>query len=86
MAASSIRFGPGCTREVGKDLRHLKARRVMLVTDKIVKELDGVKRAMQGLEEEDIPFSVYDDVTVEPKDSSYVPCYMLISRRASTEA
>ena len=38
MAASSIRFGVGVTREVGADLKELGARRVLLVTDPIVRE------------------------------------------------
>ena len=33
MAASSIRFGPGVTAEVGSDLVDLGARRVLVVTD-----------------------------------------------------
>ena len=33
MGTSSIRFGPGVTREIGMDLSQLKARRVMVVTD-----------------------------------------------------
>ena len=30
---SSIKFGPGVTREVGYEMRRMGARRVMLVTD-----------------------------------------------------
>ena len=33
MDASSIKFGPGATREVGEDMRSFGARRVMVVTD-----------------------------------------------------
>src|SRR6266480_3173418 len=33
MAASSIRFGPGCTKEVGMDFRNLGVRKVAVVTD-----------------------------------------------------
>jgi hydroxyacid-oxoacid transhydrogenase len=36
MAASSIRFGPGCTKEVGMDFRHLGAKKVLVVTDSTV--------------------------------------------------
>ena len=33
MDTSSIKFGPGVTREVGQDMAALGARRVMVVTD-----------------------------------------------------
>ena len=33
MDTSSIKFGPGVTREVGQDMADLGARRVMVVTD-----------------------------------------------------
>ena len=33
MAASSIRFGPGATREVGMDLSELGVKRAMVVTE-----------------------------------------------------
>lgn len=32
MAASSIRFGPGCTKEVGMDFKNLGSERVMVVS------------------------------------------------------
>lgn len=34
MATSSIRFGPGCTAEVGADLKDLNVQNVCVVTDK----------------------------------------------------
>jgi len=33
MATSSVRFGPGVTREIGMDLADMSARRVMMRTD-----------------------------------------------------
>src|SRR5690348_16759177 len=33
MAASSIRFGPGSTKEVGMDFKNMGAKRVCIVTD-----------------------------------------------------
>ncbi|KAF2135541.1 uncharacterized protein K452DRAFT_323009 [Aplosporella prunicola CBS 121167] len=70
LAASSIRFGAGCTNEVGMDAANLGARRVMLVTDAVVGKLDGVKRVKEALEREGIDYEVYGKVRVEPKDSS----------------
>ncbi|KMU74236.1 alcohol dehydrogenase [Coccidioides immitis RMSCC 3703] len=70
MAASSIRFGPGATKEVGMDFKNLGAKRVMVVTDQNVKHLDAMKNAIEGLSKEGIQFTVYDKVRVEPKDYS----------------
>ncbi|KAF2200292.1 Dehydroquinate synthase-like protein [Delitschia confertaspora ATCC 74209] len=70
MAASSIRFGPGVTKEVGMDFKNMGAKRVMVVTDGTVKKLNAMKQAVQALEREGVQYSVFDGVRVEPKDSS----------------
>ena len=70
MAASSIRFGPGCTKEVGMDFKNMGAQRVMVVTDGNVRKLGAMKQVVQGLEREGVAFDVFDQVQVEPKDSS----------------
>ncbi|KAI9690883.1 MAG: hypothetical protein M1822_008503 [Bathelium mastoideum] len=70
MAASAIRFGPGVTKEVGMDFKNLGAKKVMVVTDNNVKKLDAMKQVSEGLEREGIPYEVFSNVRVEPKDSS----------------
>ncbi|KAF2171317.1 hypothetical protein M409DRAFT_18431 [Zasmidium cellare ATCC 36951] len=70
MAASSIRFGPGCTKEVGMDFTNLGAKKVMVVTDSTVEKLDAMKQVIQGLETEGIAYEVFNKVKVEPKDYS----------------
>ena len=70
MAASSIRFGPGCTKEVGMDMKNLGAKKVMVVTDGTVAKLDAMKRVREALDSQGIPFEVYSKSRVEPKDSS----------------
>lgn len=70
MAASSIRFGPGVTKEVGMDFKNMGAKRVCVVTDSIVKDLNAMKQVIEGLNNEGIEFTVYDGSRVEPKDSS----------------
>lgn len=72
MAASSIRFGPGATREVGMDFRNMGAKRVCVVTDSTVAKLDAMRRVREALAGEGISFDVYSDVRIEPKDSSCV--------------
>lgn len=70
MAASSIRFGPGSTKEVGMDFANLGAKRVCIVTDSNVAKLDAMKQAVEGLTREGIQFTIFDKVRTEPKDSS----------------
>ena len=70
MAASSIRFGPGCTKEVGMDFKNMGSKRVCVVTDGNVAKLDALKQVEEGLGREGVEFSVYERTVVEPKDSS----------------
>lgn len=70
MAASSIRFGPGATKEVGMDFKNMGAKKVCVVTDGNVIQLDAMKQAVGALTKEGIEFTVFDKVRIEPKDSS----------------
>jgi len=70
MAASSIRFGPGVTREVGMDLKNLGAKRVAVVTDATVDKLDAMRQVREALDAEGVEYRVYNKVMVEPKDYS----------------
>jgi hydroxyacid-oxoacid transhydrogenase len=72
MAASSIRFGPGVTREVGMDLANMGAKRVAVVTDPTVDKLEAMRQVRGALDAEGIEYRVYAKVVVEPKDYSYV--------------
>ncbi|KAF3761498.1 putative Fe-containing alcohol dehydrogenase [Cryphonectria parasitica EP155] len=70
MAASSIRFGPGVTREVGMDFRNMGAKRVCVVTDETVDKLTAMDQVREGLTKEGVNFRVYNKTRIEPKDSS----------------
>lgn len=70
MSASTVRFGPGVSAEVGADLRNLGARKVCLVTDKNVVQLPSVKVALDSLARNGINYEVYDETRVEPTDGS----------------
>ena len=71
MAASNIRFGWGVTREVGMDLADLGVRRVMVVTDPVVRELPPVATVLSALEEAGVPAVLFDRVQIEPTDASF---------------
>ncbi|KAH8416119.1 hypothetical protein KR222_008505, partial [Zaprionus bogoriensis] len=71
MSASTVRFGPGVSAEVGADLRNLGAKQVCLVTDKNVAQLPSVRVALDSLARHGISYEVYDETRVEPTDESF---------------
>ncbi|NQW17696.1 MAG: iron-containing alcohol dehydrogenase [Chloroflexi bacterium] len=71
MDTSSIKFGPGITRELGFEMDRLGCRRVMLVTDERVAKLPPVAIAAESLRDAGIDFAIYDRASVEPTDSSF---------------
>src|SRR3954447_12537692 len=71
MAASSVRFGPGVTREIGADLRELGARQVLVVTDPVVRHLAPVQAVLESLEAHGLRHALFDRVRVEPTDESF---------------
>ena len=64
MSASNIRYGPGVTREVGMDFKNLKAKRVLLMTDKNLSKLPPVQQAMESLDAAGVNFELYDQVVI----------------------
>ena len=69
--SSSIRFGPGVTREVGFEMRRLGAHRVMVVTDPRLKDSRAVGVTLDSLRAENVDAVLYDRVAVEPTDVSF---------------
>ncbi|XP_034039589.1 hydroxyacid-oxoacid transhydrogenase, mitochondrial [Thalassophryne amazonica] len=71
MASSNIRYGGGVTREIGMDLRNLGVQNVCLMTDRNLSHLPPVKAVLESLLKNCVTYRVYDDVRVEPTDSSF---------------
>jgi hydroxyacid-oxoacid transhydrogenase len=72
MDTSSIKFGPGATREVGADMSRLGGRRVMVVTDPRLAAGEAVVTALDALRREGIDAVLYDRVRVEPTDATFM--------------
>jgi hydroxyacid-oxoacid transhydrogenase len=72
MAASTVRFGVGVSREVGMDLAGLGTRRALVLTDPVLKPLVPVQTVLESLERSRVPFTVYDRVRIEPSDESFL--------------
>lgn len=58
------------TKEVGMDFKNMGAKRVCVVTDSIVRNLNAMKQVEEGLTREGVEYFIYDGCRVEPKDSS----------------
>jgi len=71
MDTSSIKFGPGVTREVGFDMRNKGARRVMVLTDPNLSSSEPVHIALDSLRASGIDAVLYNEVRVEPTDESF---------------
>ena len=71
MDASSIKYGPGVTREVGYDMKALGAHRVMVVTDPNLADGEPVSVTLEALRKEGIDAVLFDRVRVEPTDASF---------------
>jgi hydroxyacid-oxoacid transhydrogenase len=71
MDASSIKFGPGMTRETGFEAARLACRRVMVVTDPRVAKLEPVETVLASLKEHGIDAVLFDDARTEPTDTSF---------------
>ena len=70
MAVSSIRFGEGCTLEVGMDVQNMGITKLLVLTDKTVAKLLPMKNTIQSLEQYGVNYEVFDKVRIEPKDYS----------------
>ena len=52
------------------DFKNIGAHRVVVVTDRNVGKLDAMRQVQEGLEREGVEYTVFENVRVEPKDSS----------------
>ena len=71
MDASSIKYGPGVTREVGHDMKELGTRCVMVVTDPNLAGSGPVSVTLEALRNAGIDAVLFDRVSIEPTDVSF---------------
>jgi hydroxyacid-oxoacid transhydrogenase len=71
LATSSIRFGPGVTREIGMDLADQGIRHVLVVADPNLTAQTPVQTALESLDGQNISYRLFDRVRVEPTDESF---------------
>ena len=71
MSASNIRFGAGCTAEIGMDLRDMSVRRTMVLMDPKLRSLPVAEVVIDSLKRKNVDFEVFDEISVEPTDASF---------------
>ena len=71
MDASSIKFGPGMTRETGFEAARFGCRRVVVMTDPRMAKLQPVATVMTSLKESGIDAVLFDAARTEPTDASF---------------
>ena len=67
---SSIKYGPGVTREVGHDMKELGVHLVVVVTDPNLADSESVSVTLEALRKEGINVVLFDQARVEPTDVS----------------
>src|SRR5262245_42353719 len=85
MGASAVRYGAGVTREVGFDVADRGLKKVMLVTDAVLRSLPPVAAALESLRANRVDVVVYDRVRIEPTDRSLAEA-IDVARRESCGA
>lgn len=69
--ASSIKFGPGVTREVGQDLKRLGLKRVLVLIDPNLVKSSVVETVLESIRQEGLVFETFSEVRIEPTDVSF---------------
>jgi hydroxyacid-oxoacid transhydrogenase len=69
--ASTMTFGAGCLKEAGDQARALGIGRAAVFTDAGIKNLPHLKTVLDSLKAAGVDVVVYDEVAVEPTDTSF---------------
>ena len=73
-----IVMGPGAIGQIGDEIREMKAKKVLLVTDKGIVEAGLIKPALEVLEKSKINHAVFDGVEPDPRYEIAADCVSMI--------
>lgn len=71
---TKIRYGAGMLKSLGEELRLLKAKKVMIITDKGLVKAGMTEKITNILEGEGMTFIIYDEIEANPKDYNVEAC------------
>ena len=71
MDTSGIKFGNGSTEEVGYEAKKLGLKKVLVLTDRNIENLNLFQIVQDSLVKYGVNFSIYNDVVTEPTDTSF---------------
>src|SRR3972149_335187 len=76
-----ISFQPGSIRKLGEEVKTLRGRKVLLVTDKGVRNSGVLTKAIESLEKEGLPHVVFDEVEPNPSLETAQKGYALLKEK-----
>lgn len=71
---TGIRYGAGIIQTLGEELKLLNAKKVMIITDKGLSKTGMAKKIAGLIQNEGIPFMIYDEIEANPKDYNVEAC------------
>lgn len=71
---TKIRYGVGILKVLGEELRSLKAKKIMIITDKGLVKAGMVKKIVKIIEGEGLNYIIYDEIEANPKDYNVEAC------------
>ncbi|KAI6240794.1 Hydroxyacid-oxoacid transhydrogenase [Aphelenchoides fujianensis] len=70
MISSTLRFGQGVTAEIAHDVKQLKSKKPLVITDKNVAKTRAFTEVAGSLSKNGVEYKVFDDVLCEPSEKS----------------
>jgi hydroxyacid-oxoacid transhydrogenase len=71
MEGSSIKFGPGVTREVGEDLKRFGVKRVLVFIDPNLSKSQIAANVLEAIKAQGIDATLFNEIRIEPTDASF---------------
>ncbi|WP_373000192.1 iron-containing alcohol dehydrogenase [Lutispora sp.] len=71
---TKIRYGAGILKALGEELRDLKARKIMVITDKGLVNAGMLDKVTKIINEESMDYVIYDEIEANPKDYNVEAC------------
>ena len=65
-----IKFGFGVIYEIGYEVKRFGCKKVLICTDRTVKQVGYPKKITNMIEKENIGVDIYDDIHIEPNDKA----------------